>query len=494
MANIQIVIKDDSNSITLDIDKDILCSKIDYFNKMFNNFAESTKEIVSIHVLNAQIVCDLIDSRIYDRKIIAGEKNWKYILDLCKCQDYFGIEIDSELMKDLLVPREYFDYLLDIIDLVGYNKHTVNTVVQNIPIDFNVKVFSPKLINKMVPVITDSIKVFGSKTSIDIVCLKTREIIYRLPTIESLNNCFCHVKNKKMVFFINELSQLVAFDIRYGTSNIISLRIKKEDFNTNPNYRKNILLTDVLYRRNLDLQIIPTVNILYNKKSDQLIFCHDHKHVVIIDVDSYSVINMYTHSNYFDVNIDNICHYVNHNTLAINHSSNIIALWNLESYEIHTRSKPDGIINLTALIYYNTYIYKNKFQKIFVNEFYLPNKPLELKPKHSGEITFVGCSPDNKYIVIVVDYCQITIFDMEYALSLYASCKCVSRTYIRYDYPLSIIFGSNNTMSILFETNKKNIMHVYSLKSKKIIEKLCLRSFNLTESSIGQKILQRQSD
>ena len=120
------------------------------------------------------------------------------------------------------------------------------------------------------------------------------------------------------------------------------------------------------------MQIIPTVNILYNKISNQLIFCHNHKHVVIIDVESYRVINMYTHSNYFDVNIDNICRYVNHNTLAINHSSNIIALWNLESYEIHTRPKPNGIINLTALIYYNTYIYKNKFQKISLTNFIYP--------------------------------------------------------------------------------------------------------------------------
>ncbi len=485
MANIQLVIKDDSNSITLNVNRDTLCSKIDYFNKMFNNFVESTKEIVSIHVLNSQIVRDLIESRIYDRKITADKKNWKYILDLYKCQDYFGIEIDSELMKDLLVPREYFGHLLDIIDLVGYNKNTVNTVVQNIPIDFNVKVFPPKLINNMVPVITDSIKVFGSKTSIDIVCLKTREIIYSLPTIESLCNCFCYVKNKKMVFFINELSQLVAFDIRYGTSNIISLRIKKEDFNTNPNYRKNIILTDVLYRRNLDLQIIPTVNILYNKKSNQLIFCHDYKHVVIIDVDSYRVINMYTHSNYFDVDINNICFGANRNTVAINHSNNIITLWNLKSFETKTRSKSNDSINLIGLLQYNKYIYKNKFQKIFIEKFCSPKKPFELKPKHSGEITFVGCSSDGKYIVIVVDHCQITIFDME----------CVS-SYIHatYEYPLSIIFESDNTMSILFETNKKHIIHIYDLESNKFIEKLCLRSFDPIELSLGQKILQRQSD
>lgn len=494
MANIQLIIKDDTDSITLDINKDVLCSKIDYFNKMFSNFAESTKEIVPIIVPNAQIVCDLIGSKIYDRKITVDKKNWKYILDLCKCQDYFGIEINNELMNDLLVPKEHFDDLLDVIDLAGYNKHAIMTIIRNIPINFNIRVFPSPLINKMVPIITNSVRVFGSRNSIDIVCLKTREIIYRLPTIESLNNCFCYVKNKNMVFFINELSQLVVFDIRYGTSNIISLQIKREDFNTNPNYRKNILLTDVLYRRNSDLQIIPTVNIIYSKKLNQLIFCHNHKHVVVMDVDSYHVINMYTHTNYFDVNIDNICFGAKHNTLAINYSSSIIILWNLESYEKHNRTKPDDTVNLIALIYYDTYIYKNELQKIFINEFHLPNKPLELKPKHSGEITFIGHSSDNKYIVIVVDYCQITIFDIEYAPSWHASCKCVSQTYIRYEYPLSIIFGSNNTMSILFETNKKNIMHVYSLKSKKIIEKLCLRSFNPTELSISQKILQIQSD
>ncbi|AKI80502.1 putative BTB/POZ domain-containing protein [Acanthamoeba polyphaga mimivirus] len=496
MANIQLVIKDDSDSITLNINRDILCSKIDYFNKMFNNFAESTKEIVSVNVLNAQIVSDLIDSRIFDRKIIADKKNWKYILDLCKCQDYFGIEIDSELMVNLVVPREYFDYLLDVINIVGYNKHTIMTIIQNVPIDFNIEVFPSTLINNMVPIITNSIKVFGLRSSIYIVCLKTREIMYSLPTIESLSNCFCHVKKKNLVFFINELSQLIVFDIRYGTSNIISLQIKKEDFNTNPNYRKNIFLTNVFHSNNSDLQIIPTVNIIYNKKMNQLIFCHDHKHVVVIDADSYRVINMYTHSIYSSVNINNICYNADNNTVVINHSNNVITIWNLVSYDTYTHPKFNSTINLIGLLYHNRYIYKNKFRKIFIKNFYLPVNPIELIPKYSGEITFVESSPDGKYIVIVVDNCQINLFDLRYlSLPGRLSWTSVSKTtYIRYKNPLSIIFRSDNTMLIIFEINNKHIIHVYDLKSKKIIEKLYLRSFDPIKLSISQKIVQRQSD
>ncbi|AVL95205.1 WD40 repeat protein [Moumouvirus australiensis] len=130
---------------------DIL-SKCPYFIKMFTHFKESQSDEILMEVVDSRLIKIIIQSlsnkelNIYDP--INGPKysKWKYLLLLYTCCDFLGVNFDKSVLYDLSVHKVGFDLLLNVIDMIGYDKLTIQLLINNLPPDYNLRKFPRELL------------------------------------------------------------------------------------------------------------------------------------------------------------------------------------------------------------------------------------------------------------------------------------------------------------------------------------------------------------
>ena len=94
-----------------------------------NIFSESQSDSITIQVKNVMATRDLIYS-FYGIETNLVMPVWKYKLDLFWCRNFFGIDINLNDVNYIIVPVVGFDYLLDTIDMLGYNEDTIECLME----------------------------------------------------------------------------------------------------------------------------------------------------------------------------------------------------------------------------------------------------------------------------------------------------------------------------------------------------------------------------
>ncbi|BCS83542.1 putative BTB/POZ domain and WD-repeat protein [Cotonvirus japonicus] len=146
---ITIRLVDDNCCVIIDVDRFILCENIPYFRLMLKeNFIESTKNEITINVIDSKISKDIITNT--NTNFIHYEI-WEYILIKFKCLDYFGININLKLLLEIEVPNHGFELLLEVIDIVGLTSDTINLIIENLPENYDLRNFS----NEFIEIICD---------------------------------------------------------------------------------------------------------------------------------------------------------------------------------------------------------------------------------------------------------------------------------------------------------------------------------------------------
>jgi WD40 repeat protein len=154
-----------NNKIKMNVHKIVLYSSCTYFEKQLINFKEKNLDHIEIEVPNASVSYDIIMS-FYGQKTNHGNyPKWYHILQSYLCFDFFCMEfkeqlydlvvplsnLQSQIWKGvaLRVPEEGFELLLDVIDMIGYNKKTIRLLNKNIPKNFDLSKLPNELILKM---------------------------------------------------------------------------------------------------------------------------------------------------------------------------------------------------------------------------------------------------------------------------------------------------------------------------------------------------------
>ncbi|ANB51036.1 hypothetical protein [Powai lake megavirus] len=118
--------------------------------------------MIKINIPNVYVARDIIES-FYDKVLYGGSKSliqvrkesnynilnypeWKYTIELHKCNDYFGLDVDLDKIYCLQVPNENFDELLDFVDLIGYNNQSIQLLINNLPSNYDFTNFSRELL------------------------------------------------------------------------------------------------------------------------------------------------------------------------------------------------------------------------------------------------------------------------------------------------------------------------------------------------------------
>jgi hypothetical protein len=121
-----------NNKIKMNVHKIVLYSSCTYFEKELVNFKEKNLDCIEIEVPNAFVSYDIIMSFYGQKTNHENYPKWYHILQSYMCFDFFCMEFKEQLY-DLVIPEEGFELLLDVIDMIGYNKKTIRLLNKNIP-------------------------------------------------------------------------------------------------------------------------------------------------------------------------------------------------------------------------------------------------------------------------------------------------------------------------------------------------------------------------
>lgn len=142
--DLTLVLKDDTNEINVTTNRNALCKLCTYFEKLLTKFAEKDSNKIIVNVPNCYVSYDIITST----KSNLGQ--WKYVLELIKCYDFFGLDFDQSILFNLEIPPEGFEELLHVIELMDFNDDIVKFIAKNIPADYDLSELSIDLLNEIV--------------------------------------------------------------------------------------------------------------------------------------------------------------------------------------------------------------------------------------------------------------------------------------------------------------------------------------------------------
>lgn len=138
-TDLALTLYDDTNEITINLHKIILYIRCIFFKKLLTSCCEKILNEIKIWVPNVYVARDIIIS-FYDNNSnknlkmnTSGFSNWKYVLESAKCYDYFGLVFDKSLLENLKVPKEGFELLLEVIDIIDHDDKLIYLIETNLP-------------------------------------------------------------------------------------------------------------------------------------------------------------------------------------------------------------------------------------------------------------------------------------------------------------------------------------------------------------------------
>jgi len=138
---------DDFASVSIDVHRVVLAMSSEFFDKLFhfNKF-----DSYDIFVPNITCAIDIVN------EFYGSNKNdiidWTNTLDYVKCRNFFGLTIDMELLRNLVVPSDGFELYLNTIeqllftfDVVVKDQALVRAIKHNLPSNYDINQLSPIL-------------------------------------------------------------------------------------------------------------------------------------------------------------------------------------------------------------------------------------------------------------------------------------------------------------------------------------------------------------
>lgn len=137
-SDVELILMDDSGQIIkLNLHKNILSWKCEYFDKMFS--FNPNKNSYELFVPNATIMKQVLLS-FYGIKIDPQQfPLWQLVLETIRCKNYLCIDINVRSVYNLKIPEEGFNLLLDIVSTNDLKKRQdlIYLVKKNLPADID---------------------------------------------------------------------------------------------------------------------------------------------------------------------------------------------------------------------------------------------------------------------------------------------------------------------------------------------------------------------
>lgn len=154
--DLELTLTDENNKKIIYVNKNILCSNMDYFEKLLRGgFKENNFKEITINVPNVTIANDIIMS--FHKKLQKTDEssypNYFYILESIKFHEYFALKYDLNSLNKIKIPDEGFDLLLDVVELIGYTRDTIKLIYNNLPLEYDLLKLPKKLLVEILKII-----------------------------------------------------------------------------------------------------------------------------------------------------------------------------------------------------------------------------------------------------------------------------------------------------------------------------------------------------
>lgn len=195
ISDLVLTINDHTTSIIIHVHKSILFINSMYFEKLLTTFKESLEKNICIEVPNARIIRDIIKT-FYG--ITNGEPEiFKETIVKIKCYDFLGMAYDN-ILRNITVPPEEIDQLIDLIDQIGYTTDRIQLIYDNLPLDYDVSTFPKELIDQL-GICDKKLKLItGGEDEINIWNLENGRLIRTMEPNETINT-ICTTRDNKYI-------------------------------------------------------------------------------------------------------------------------------------------------------------------------------------------------------------------------------------------------------------------------------------------------------
>ena len=138
------------DQIVMQVHKIILYNKCIYFEKLLTYEKEVGHSIITIETPHAKFSQAII-MEFYGIGKNAPE-NWMDLIDMIKCYDYFGLEINIKLPEKFNLPKESIQPILEILYLINYdtrNNKFIGKISKFLPRDCDLSNYDNNFVNKI---------------------------------------------------------------------------------------------------------------------------------------------------------------------------------------------------------------------------------------------------------------------------------------------------------------------------------------------------------
>lgn len=149
-TDLTIDLVDESEKLSVRVHRTVLILLCPYFNKLLTSGCQESKQNqMTVYVPDVRVARDVIMS-FYGETATYHQPQWQYTLELIKCADYFGLNIDKQPVMLLNIPTEGIELAIDVMDIMGYNENTLEWFIKNLPTDYDLKLIPPHLAAELI--------------------------------------------------------------------------------------------------------------------------------------------------------------------------------------------------------------------------------------------------------------------------------------------------------------------------------------------------------
>ncbi len=289
LSDCRLILTDDNNSIEMDVHKCVLYASSPYFRAMFKNFRESNSKSIIVRVHDVQTAYDIIKS-FYGFKI-SRDTNWEYYINKILNKKFFGI--NSKMKFDFKVPSDDFENFLDKIELIGYNKKTLRTIVNNLSQNYDLSKLPVDLLQGLMSVCSEYNLFVNGWKNVYVWNIIENKYTFKVP--DNNNHHYELPDGNTLIYTDNDKDIIYKLDI---STNIP----EQMDFFNN------------------DKQIIPDGEIFHDACSDKIFIAHDNGTISLFDLNTRQLVSSFgTYEDVWDI----VCR---ENNLSIRTNKQIIVI------------------------------------------------------------------------------------------------------------------------------------------------------------------------
>ncbi len=169
LTDLTLTIKDDDDTIVIDVHKLVLCAYSPYFHRLFcRSFKESKVDKLSITVPNAAVCYDIIMAAYHQQTNQAAYPKLQHALWLVICSDYLGLEPDYDLLRKSDWSDSDLAYIISLYHLFSVNEQMVKLLYHHLPPTYPLLNLPQDVQNHLLQLATTSDIVVTTDTSVNI--------------------------------------------------------------------------------------------------------------------------------------------------------------------------------------------------------------------------------------------------------------------------------------------------------------------------------------